>query len=98
MKAKDRQTLMDIAVSSCGDVEAVFEIAENNDLSLTVELSGIEIDVPEKSNQKVADYFADNGITPATASDKSEETQITSNDGNYILMSNDGHYILTINI
>lgn len=97
MKAKDRQTLMDIAVSSCGDVEAVFDIAEKNDLSLTSELFGIEIDVPEAVNKHVSGYFSGNGTEPATDSNSDEQQVLSSNEDDYILMSNDENYTLIIN-
>lgn len=97
MKAKDRQTLMDIALVACGDMETVFDIAEKNDLSLTAELFGIEIDVPETVNKRVSGYFSANGTEPATDSDSDEQTALTSNDEDYILMSNDENYTLIIN-
>lgn len=97
MKAKDRQTLMDIALSTCGDMETVFDIAEKNDLSLTAELSGIEIDVPEAVNKRASGYFSGNGTEPATDSDSDEQQVLSGNDDDYILMSNDEHYTLIIN-
>lgn len=98
VKSKDRQTLIDIAVSSCGDVESVFKIAETNNISITEELSlGKNIYVPEPSNKRVVEYFKNNAIVPATDSAISEEIEIYSNDNNCAIISNDEQYRLTIN-
>ncbi len=98
MKAKERQSLMDIALLACGDVESVFAIAEKNDLSLTADLSGVEISVTEAVNERVSAYLSDNGTEPATDSSSDEQTALISNDENYILISNNNDYQLTLNI
>ena len=38
INVKDRQTLLDIALSSSGSLESVFDLATSNDISVTAEL------------------------------------------------------------
>ena len=46
--AKDRQTLLDVALQSCGHIETALTLAESNGLSLTDRLEdGQELTVPE---------------------------------------------------
>ncbi|MDR3133220.1 MAG: hypothetical protein LBU42_04265 [Prevotellaceae bacterium] len=62
------QSLFDIAIQAAGSVEAVFDIALASGLSITDELiSGAALAVPAVAGRKVADYYAANGIRPATA-------------------------------
>lgn len=64
---KDRQSLFDFALQHCGDVQAVFEIAELNGLELTEPLThGTVLQVPQPYNKAVVKYYQDNGIEPAT--------------------------------
>ena len=60
------QTLVDIAVQYCGSVEAVFELAQMNGLSVTDELTaGQELILPEQYNIPVAHTFEKNKYFPA---------------------------------
>lgn len=65
---KDRQTLLDIAIQESGSIEAVFELAMNNGLSITELLSAgtvlnkVPVVVPE-----VVNYYAINELLPASA-------------------------------
>jgi hypothetical protein len=59
------QTLFDIALQYCGSAQAAYDIARLNDISLTDEQSG-EIEVPAAINARLAKYFRDNGLCPAT--------------------------------
>ena len=61
------QTLLDIAVQAAGSVEAAFEIAAANNISMTDDLAeGTSLIVPSVIDQTVADYFRVNGIIPKT--------------------------------
>jgi hypothetical protein len=62
----NRQSLLDVAIQTAGSVEAVFDIAAANDVSITDELSGKTITVPNILDKPVADYFQINRICPAT--------------------------------
>lgn len=98
IKTKDRQTLFDVALVACGDIETIFEIARVNDISITEDLpENIELKINNIGNRRIVDYFASNRFCPASVSESCQEYMLTSNDGNYILASNDGDFILTQN-
>lgn len=64
-----RQSLFDIAVQQCGSVEAVFAIAERNNLSITDALDPgmlIEITDGDVVDKTVSGYYKQKGIRPAT--------------------------------
>jgi len=97
---QDRQTLFDLAIQHCGDREAAFQIAEMNDISLTAALSvGLPLQIPEPINQRVVNYYANNAISPATATAEleSETEGMTTNDGQYQLKTNDDNFFITNN-
>lgn len=59
------QSLLDIAVQAAGSVEAAFEIAAANGLSVTDELTaGMSLAIPTVHNQAVADRFRVAGLIP----------------------------------
>ena len=67
VEVKQGQSLFDIAIQHCGGLDAVFAIAEANNLMPTDMLkAGQRITVPEAGNKKVAAHYAENGIVPAT--------------------------------
>lgn len=66
--AMSGQTMFDLALQYCGDIEAAFDIASLNDMPVTSSLCpGETIRLPDVANKRVADYFKANGIKPATA-------------------------------
>ena len=63
------QSLFDISIQQCGGIEAVFEIAEQNGLSITDRLiagSTIEISEDTMIDKTIIDYYQMKGIKPAT--------------------------------
>lgn len=65
---KDRQSLLDLSVQYCGDVQSVFDFALLNGLSITEELkTGMQLQAPPPAVKRIADYFRINGFEPATA-------------------------------
>lgn len=61
------QSLLDVAIQECGSVEAVFELAVNNDLSVTdTVISGNTIKGATKIKTAIADYFSVHRLRPAT--------------------------------
>lgn len=68
--AKDRQTLLDIALQSGGHVETVLALAEANGLSVTDRLEeGRELRVPEPiaaGDTRTVRLYRAHGIEPAT--------------------------------
>ncbi|MDC9722358.1 MAG: hypothetical protein PSN34_06245 [Urechidicola sp.] len=69
--AQNNKSLFDIAIQYFGTAQAVFEVANQNLLSVTDQLTpGQEIELPEASEfqqKEIANYYAKNGIVPATA-------------------------------
>jgi len=68
MKVLSGQTLFDIAIQSCGSIEAAFELAVLNGLNLTDELvPGQELALPEVVNSGIVTRYSNKGINPSTA-------------------------------
>ena len=101
---QDRQTLFDIAIQYCGDREAVFQIADLNDLPITEELlAGSFVKIPVVFNQKIVNYYQTNSIIPATAvgteinniengivTNNEQYAMVTNNDINTLIITNNG--------
>lgn len=62
------QTLSDIAIQEYGAIEAVFLLAQANDISPTaVLITGVSLECPERLyNRSVRDYCKMNNVSPAT--------------------------------
>jgi len=74
MKPQARQSTLDIAIQQCGSIEAVFDLATLNDISITDDLITENLLLtPEPENNIIASYYSNNGITPATAVTLKEE-------------------------
>lgn len=63
------QTLSDIAIQEYGAIEAVFLLAQTNDISPTSSLIvGASLECPDRVyNRSVQDYCKKNNVSPATA-------------------------------
>jgi len=75
--ARNNQSLFDIALMMYGSAEAAFDIALENDLSVTDELSSgtvLNITMPAKS--KIAEYYVINEVKPATGLDTQSRTDL----------------------
>ena len=73
------QSLMDISIQEYGTLEAMFDMAVTNGISITDELTvGSQIDVPESTSvqKEVLAYYQKNNIHPATGSTIIGETTI----------------------
>lgn len=65
------QSLFDIAILVSGSIESVFDIARQNDLSITGEMSaGQTIDTSGFEGNQITDYYRVKGIMPTTFSGK----------------------------
>lgn len=63
-----RQSLMDVALQHGGALDAIFDMAQANDRSLTDDLvAGDTLDVPEAQEPRVTQYYKVNNVMPATA-------------------------------
>lgn len=67
MRVSDGQSLFDIACIYLGAAEAAIQIALLNDISITDDLAvGQELKLPDVVNRDIVNYYANNGINPAT--------------------------------
>lgn len=67
----DKQNLLDIALQASGTIESVFEIALQNNISITDEISpGTTLHIPDNlvKNKDVLNYYTQQSILPATGS------------------------------
>lgn len=63
-----RQSVLDIALQHCGSLEAAFDIAQSNGISLTDDLTtGQSMSVPDATDAEMAQHYGVNNICPATA-------------------------------
>lgn len=63
------QSLFDIAILAGGSIESVFDIALQNDLSITGEMAaGQSLDVSRIESNQITDYYRVKGILPTTFS------------------------------
>ena len=68
-----RQSLFDIALQHCGIMEAAFDIAQANGISLTDDLTtGQTLTLPEPTDTSMVQHYTTNNIQPATAITNSE--------------------------
>lgn len=73
--ARNNQSLPDIALQECGTIEAAFDIARHNGLSLTDELiAGQTLDIActTACTESVVGELAADGVKPATAPSSGE--------------------------
>lgn len=72
MKAGNEQTVLDLALKAHGNIDRVFEIAEDNDISVTDDLTSghdYTVNVPDElTNDQKRDilHYARNDIEPAS--------------------------------
>ncbi|MGN0235834.1 MAG: hypothetical protein ACI4BD_05950 [Paludibacteraceae bacterium] len=67
---QDRQCLVDIALQTCGSLEAVFALAERNNLSITDDLSigqVLEYDISDVQNRQVVNRYNSEVVIPSTS-------------------------------
>jgi hypothetical protein len=62
------QSIFDIALMTCGAVEAAYDIAIANNVEMTYNVEGKLLVIPAavEKNKRVVEYYAINGIMPAT--------------------------------
>lgn len=73
VRAKDGQTLSDIAIQEYGSLEAVMELARVNGMSVTeIPGAGRELKLAEGSwNKAMSSWCKSHGVSPATERDAS---------------------------
>lgn len=69
VRIMERQSLLDIALQECGNIEAAFDIALINKLSVTdyVPLFLVEIPQDTEVDEKVLNYYTSLSLRPATS-------------------------------
>ena len=73
--SKQGQWLGDITVRESGDLSSVVEMAVDNDISVTENMTiGSELVKPEAINRRVMNYYEINNIYPATAMEREPGT------------------------
>ena len=73
VKVKDRQNLLDMAVQIAGSMEAAFDLAVANGVSLTDTLDdGQILDTVAAENADTVRRYSVQGIQPATALDEND--------------------------
>ena len=83
IKVKEGQSVFDIALQTCGDVQAAVSIAHQNKIGITDELqAGQELLIPTDApvNVDVLSYYKKNNIEPATANFDDAITEIINNE------------------
>lgn len=79
------QSLLDIAVQTCGSVEAAFDLAVANNLDIDDKLiAGQELDAVSTTDTQIVNYYKNRNIKPATsATGERERTFDNSFDGTF---------------
>ena len=68
LKAKDRQSLLDMQIIASGSLEGLIDLCRLNALSVTAELhDGQELTAGDVTDTRTARLYAYRGISPATA-------------------------------
>ena len=68
LKAKNRQSLLDMQLIASGSLEGLIDLCRLNDLPVTAELQdGQEVTLGEVADARTARLYALRGISPATA-------------------------------
>lgn len=77
VKIYNNQNLLDIAIQTTGGLDALFEIAMDNGISISEQLvSGVELKIKQSAtNAVVLNYYNRNKILPATAGSEIKETE-----------------------
>lgn len=77
VKVKDRQSLLDMAVQTSGSMEAAFDLAAANGVSLTDTLAdGQVLDTVAAENALAVRRYSVQGIQPATALSEEEMSEL----------------------
>lgn len=66
MKILEGQSIFDIAIRQFGSVEAAYDIAVKNNISITDDISDIVIDGINVINKPIVNYLSTKNINPAT--------------------------------
>lgn len=67
--ARENQSLLDLALVAGGTIECMFELAEENNLSVTGKVipgRAVTTEAVQTINQEVKDYYTKNNISPET--------------------------------
>ncbi|MFV0397936.1 MAG: hypothetical protein ACK5JU_07960 [Bacteroidales bacterium] len=68
--SKQGQWLGDIAIREAGSIDALVELAINNDLSITGKITpGDTLSKPTQVDKRVTNYYALNNLYPATSTE-----------------------------
>jgi hypothetical protein len=74
MIALPNQSIFDIALMLSGSSEAAFQLALQNNISITDNIAGIELTEPAIINRQIVNHYKQNNILPATADHQNLQT------------------------
>jgi hypothetical protein len=62
------QSIVDIALMTCGVAEAAYDIAIENGVDITDDVDGMILNIPYEveKNKRIVEYYAVNSVKPAT--------------------------------
>lgn len=73
-KVQDRQSLIDVALQTSGDVSAAVDLANENDRNITDDLAiGAELNTAQIVDRNIVNRYAEKGIIPTTAISEQDE-------------------------
>lgn len=85
VKAKDRQSLLDMAVQTAGSVEAAFRLSATNDIGITDTLEdGQVLDTVPAENAETVCRYGVQKIEPATALSAEEMSALAQEGINFM--------------
>lgn len=78
MRVRDRQTVADVAVEHCGDVDSLFAIVCHNDVEASAEAARSELKDEDVVAKRTVEYMRVHSASPACAGD--DASDVLTND------------------
>ena len=69
-QVKSGQNLLDVTLKHTGSIEAIFEIAVINGISVTDNVEGSTLELGDVNNKSIVNTYTSENIAPATDADK----------------------------
>lgn len=66
VKPLERQSLADITIQATGSIENIFAVSRLNDISISGELTGAMLEMPEATHREIVVRYAAKNVRPAT--------------------------------
>lgn len=89
MMGRDRQTLADAVLVSAGGMEGIFDMSRKNDVAISDDINGINLEDVSVADNRARDYIHSSGHYPATEAVLSQEEEfVTGPQGELITATN----------